>query len=400
MARRCHLNNCPVGIASQRADLRAKFPGKPEHVVQFMLYVAQQVRMILAEMGFRKLDDVVGRFDLLLQRSDAAGPKAGVDLSALLADPDPTHQRPRHRVQERNDRPEDQMPLDEQIWKEYGRFLDSREPLVERYSINNRERSVGARLSGEIARRFRDEGLPAGTVRLLFEGTAGQSFGAFCNHGMELKLVGEAQDYVGKSMHGGEVIVSPPQRARYRAAESVIMGNTVMYGATGGRLFAAGRAGERFCVRNSGGLAVVEGCGDHGCEYMTNGVAVVLGPTGRNFGAGMSGGVAFVLDLDERNVNRGMVSIEAVDHEVDRQLLRAIIGRHVKLTQSERARDLLVDWDKNLARFRKVLPHPSMEENTAKEQDADTLEGRYLLQLQLAESPVLHEQPVGVMAMA
>jgi glutamate synthase domain-containing protein 3 len=173
-----------------------------------------------------------------------------------------------------------------------------------------------------------------------------------------------------------------------------------MYGATGGRLFAAGRAGERFCVRNSGGLAVVEGCGDHGCEYMTNGVAAVLGPTGRNFGAGMSGGIAFVLDLDERNVNPGMVSIEAVDHEVDRQLLRAIVGRHAKVTRSEHAAELLADWEKNLARFKKVLPHPSMEETTAKEQDADTLEGRYLLQLQLAESPVLQEQPVGEMALA
>ncbi|HVJ79604.1 MAG TPA: glutamate synthase large subunit [Planctomycetia bacterium] len=378
MARRCHLNNCPVGIASQRPDLRKKFPGKPEDVVNFMLYVAQQVRAILAEMGFRKLDDVIGRVDLLHQRTDAAIPKAKVDLSALLADPDPTLQRARRRLQPNNDRPEAELPLDELVWREYEPRLASAQPLEKTYAIDNRERSIGARLSGEIARVHHDRGLPAGSVKLSFHGAAGQSFGAFCNHGMELRLEGEAQDYVGKGMHGGEIVVLPPAAARFKPHESVVMGNTVMYGATGGRLFGAGLAGERFCVRNSGGFALVEGVGDHGCEYMTNGVAIILGASGRNFGAGMSGGVAFLLDLKPERVNPSMVSIETVDHDVDRQLLRAAVERHYKLTLSERAAELLSDWDSALARFSKVMPHPAMEDATAKEQDADSLEARHL----------------------
>ncbi len=382
MARRCHLNNCPVGIASQRPDLRKKFPGTPEHIVNFMLYVAQQVRMILAELGVKTLGELIGRTDLLRQRTGMALPKAGVDLAKLLADPDPAGSSARRWNGGRNDRPETaEPPLDEKIFQAYLPLLAARKPWAKTFPITNRERSVGARLSGEIARVFKDKGLPVGTVKLTFEGASGQSFGAFCNTGMALRLVGEAQDYVGKGMHGGEIVLTPPPGARYAAAASAIMGNTCLYGATGGRLFAAGRAGERFAVRNSGGLAVVEGVGDHGCEYMTNGVVAILGPVGRNFGAGMSGGVAFVLDLDEKHVNPGMVGCEAVDRDTDRELLQAMLQRHAETTGSARARQLLAEWPGAAARFVKVRPHPGKEDQSAHEQDTNRLEAIYLREL-------------------
>jgi glutamate synthase (ferredoxin) len=393
MARRCHLNNCPVGIASQKPELRAKFPGTPEHVVNFMLFVAQQVRMILAEMGVRSLQEIVGRTDLLAQRSSIVWPKAPLDLSALLVSDVANFTKAVCWGGERNDRPEPaETPLDERLWKDYQSLLPLREFFARTYRIDNRERSVGARLSGEIARWLldhdRDGFLPDGLIKLTFKGVAGQSFGAFCNRGMELRLLGEAQDYVGKGMHGGEIVLMPPTDATFDSSDSVIMGNTALYGATGGRLFAAGKAGERFCVRNSGALAVVEGCGDHGCEYMTNGAAVVLGPIGRNFGAGMSGGVAFVLDADAAHVNPGMVRVEAVSRDVDQRFLKAALERHYHLTLSEAARDLLADWDGALGRFRKVHPHPRMEDATAVEQDDLCLEAKLLESLLAADEAV------------
>jgi glutamate synthase domain-containing protein 3 len=215
---------------------------------------------------------------------------------------------------------------------------------------------------------------------------------------MELRLLGEAQDYVGKGMHGGEIVLMPPTDATFDSSDSVIMGNTALYGATGGRMFAAGKAGERFCVRNSGALAVVEGCGDHGCEYMTNGAAVVLGPIGRNFGAGMSGGVAFVLDAPSGHVNTGMVRVESVERDVDKRFLRSVLERHYRLTLSERARELLADWDKTLARFRKVLPHPRIEDAGAVEQDDASLEARLLDDLLAADEAVSVESDADVMS--
>ncbi|CAA9587488.1 MAG: Glutamate synthase [NADPH] large chain [uncultured Truepera sp.] len=357
MQRACHLNTCSVGIATQREDLRKKFPGQPEHVVNFLVYVAQQVRMILAEMGFRSLDEVVGRVDLLAAKAPPHA-KAELDLSAVLRDADPSGSRARRAQGRRNDRPEEAPPLDETIYGDALQTIASGEPLSKRYAITNRERSVGARLAGEVARVYGDAGLPPATIHYHFSGVAGQAFGVFNISGVQLTLEGEAQDYVGKGMAGGEIVVRPAKDVPFTPAHNTIVGNTVLYGATGGSLFAAGRAGERLAVRNSGARVVVEGCGDHGCEYMTGGVTVVLGATGRNFGAGMSGGVAYVLDdgTFEGRYNSGMVDLERVTAQVDADLLKALVARHAALTGSARGAELLANWESVLERFWKVAP--------------------------------------------
>ena len=381
MIRQCHLNTCPVGVATQREDLRAKYPGQPDHVINFMLYVAQQVRMILAEMGVHRLDDVVGRVDLLEPKKLDLPKVASVDLSAILTDVDPTGKRARKSHVRRNNRPEEAPPLDEIIWRDCETAIRNVTPLQRHYVITNRERSVGVRLSGEIARIHADKGLPPATLTLNFTGIAGQAFGAFNNRGVNLILAGEAQDYVGKGMYGGEIVVRPRSGNDRAADANVVIGNTVMYGATGGSLYAAGGAGERLAVRNSGGRVVVESCGDHGCEYMTGGVVVVLGPTGRNFGAGMSGGIAYVLDEDsslEQRYNPGMVGLERLSASIDETLLRTMIERHHELTRSPRAADILQRWDDMLPRFWKVAPHPGVEDATAEEQDTQVLEAAAL----------------------
>ena len=377
MIRQCHLNTCPVGIATQRQDLRAKYPGEPEHVINFMTYVAQQIRMILAEMGFATLAEIVGRTDLLERKDVELAKTASLDLGAILQDPDPTKTRARRSQQPRNDRPEPAPLLDDIVATDCAAAVRSVEKISRHYAITNRERSVGARLSGEIARAHNDSGLPPGTIRLKFTGAAGQSFGLFNNRGVTLELEGEAQDYVGKGMYGGEIIVKPPSGATRPTNSNVIIGNTVLYGATGGALYAAGIAGERLAVRNSGAMAVIEGCGDHGCEYMTGGVIVVLGSTGRNFGAGMSGGIAFVYDPDSSlasNLNPAMVRLEAISHDVDEALLKALIARHAEVTGSRYAGKLLRGWNETLRHFRKVAPHPGVEDAGAEEQDERAIE--------------------------
>jgi glutamate synthase (ferredoxin) len=358
MVRQCHLNTCPVGIATQREDLRAKFPGTPEHVVALMVFIAEQVRFLLAELGFHKLDEIVGRVDLLRPREDIALAKTPqLDLSALLADPDPSGVKPRRRVQHRNERPQDAVPLDEIVWRECMPAVVQRKSILRRFDITNRDRSVGARLAGEIARHTRSAGLPDGAIELRFRGVAGQSFGAFTHRGMNLILEGEAQDGVGKGMYGGTIVVRGPSASQL--ANPVVMGNAVMYGATGGMLFAAGQAGERFCVRNSGGWAVVEGCGDHGCEYMTNGLVVILGDTGRNFGAGMTGGAAYLYAPDgypDWRYNAASVGVAPLVDETDAALARALIERHFELTGSTRSAAILDDWERQRALFVAVLP--------------------------------------------
>jgi glutamate synthase (ferredoxin) len=364
MIRQCHLNTCPVGVATQRPDLRAKYPGEPEHVVRFMLYVAQQVRMLLAELGARSLDEIVGRVDLLRAREVATPKVARLDLSELLRQPRPeaTGADAALRASDtevRNDRPGDE-PLDEQLLRDVAPALARAEPVARGYAVSNRDRSLGARIAGEVARRFGDAGLPPGSIRLRLRGSAGQSFGAFTVAGMELTLVGEAQDYVGKGMSGGELVLRPPSGDPLASERSVILGNTALYGATGGALFAAGQAGERFAVRNSGAVAVVEGCGDHGAEYMTGGVIVVLGRVGRNFGAGMSGGVAFVLDPDgtlSRRVNRGSVAVGDLDAE-DVAWIERLLRRHVAVTGSRHAADLLAAGGPAAVGFVRVGPEP------------------------------------------
>ncbi len=363
MARQCHLNTCPVGVATQDDALRAKYPGTPEHVVNFFGFVAQEVREHLAAMGARKLDEIIGRSDLLLKNEAVELPKTGdVDVSPLFFQVEARETSTRYSIPgSKNDRPED-WPLDDTILQDARDALSNGADLSLHYEIKNTNRTVGGRVAGQIAYQFGDKGLPKGSIALHFKGTAGQSFGAFCLDGLNLYLTGEALDYVGKSMHGGKIVIQPGANCEFEWSQNVLLGNTVMYGATGGYLFAAGQGGERFAVRNSGGTAVVEGIGDHGCEYMTGGTVVVLGQTGRNFGAGMSGGIAYILDRSngfETRFNPDMIGIERVapDSE-DAGTLRNLIQRHGEETDSPQAAEILADFAAMLPHFWKVVPHP------------------------------------------
>ena len=359
MARQCHLNTCPVGVATQDPALRAKYPGTPEMVVNFMLGVANEVRAILANLGHRCLNDVIGRPELLQPIDLADYPKAAtLDLSEILTPADTTGTQPRYHLQERNNREE--IPLDDQIIEDAAEAITQKTSIQLSYPIRNTNRTVGARLSGEIAVRYGDAGLPDRTIQCDFEGSAGQSFGAFCISGVQFVLTGEANDYVGKGMAGGELIVKPAPTASFQTHENTIIGNTVLYGATGGALYAAGSAGERFCVRNSGATAVVEGVGDHGCEYMTAGVVVILGETGRNFGAGMSGGTAYVLDEKrqfEKKYNSD-IKLEKVTGETDIKNLMALIQNHAAYTGSQHAENILTNWEAFLPHFWKIVTPP------------------------------------------
>ena len=354
--RQCHLNSCPVGIATQDANLRQKFYGTPEMLVGFLTSIAQDVREILAQLGFRTLEEIIGRTDLLEQiRVDGHPLTELVDLSQLLA-PAPAD-AVRRGTWARNYRLKE--PLNERLVRHAREALESGQPVKLHYKIDNSDRSVGATLAGEIARRYGEQGLPSGTIEITCEGTAGQSFAAWCVEGMRLILCGEANDYVGKGMNGGEVVLAPPAGSERAAEDDVIMGNSVLYGATGGTLFARGTAGERFAVRNSGSTAVVEGVGDHGCEYMTNGVVVILGRTGRNFAAGMTGGRIFALDEHDKFVNRcnlSTVVLERVTDPEDMELLRGLIERYTRLTASPLGQRLTGDWEVSGKRFWKVLP--------------------------------------------
>ena len=360
MARQCHLNTCPVGVATQDPALRAKYPGTPEMVVNFMLGVANEVRSLLADLGHRSLNDVIGRPELLELADLTEYPKAStLDLSEILTAADPTGNRPRYHLQERNDRVD--TPLDDQILQDAETAISDKEPIQLSYPIRNTHRTVGAKLSGEIAYQHGDTPLPKETIRCYFTGSAGQSFGAFCISGIQLVLTGEANDYVGKGMAGGELVIKPSPDARFEPHKNTIIGNTVLYGATNGFLFAAGRAGERFCVRNSGATSVVEGVGDHGCEYMTGGTVVILGETGRNFGAGMTGGTAYVLDENgqfDTKINPQIIKLERISDEVDEDTLLGLIQKHLELTQSYRAQQVLTDWDTYLPLFWKVVTPP------------------------------------------
>ena len=360
MARQCHLNTCPVGVATQDPALRAKYPGTPEMVVNFMLGVANEVRAILANLGHQCLNDVIGRPELLELADLTEYPKAAtLDLTEILSSADPTGKMPRYHLQERNNRVD--IPLDDQILKDAETAIANKEPIQLSYPIRNTHRTVGAKLSGEIAFRYGDTPLPKETIRCYFTGSAGQSFGAFCISGIQLILTGEANDYVGKGMAGGELVIKPSPDARFKTHENTIIGNTVLYGATKGFLYAAGGAGERFCVRNSGATAVIEGVGDHGCEYMTGGTIVILGETGRNFGAGMTGGVGYVLDENqqfEKKINPQLIKLERITEKVDEDTLIGLIQKHAELTGSHRSEKILADWDAFLPLFWKVVTPP------------------------------------------
>ena len=385
MMRKCHLNTCPVGVATQDPVLRKRFKGAPEHVINYFFFVAEQVRELLADMGFTHLDQIVGNTDLLEKRALVEHWKArGLDFSRLFHKPDaPAGQT--HRT-ERQKHPLDDV-LDRVLIEKAMPALEAGEAVEIAAPIRNIDRSTGAMLSGEVARRFGHKGLKPDTISVTLTGTAGQSFGAFLARGVSFTLIGDGNDYVGKGLSGGRIVIRPPQAARIVAARSIIVGNTVLYGAIEGEAYFAGVAGERFAVRNSGAIAIVEGVGDHGCEYMTGGIVVVIGRTGRNFAAGMSGGVAYVLDEEgdfAQRCNMAMVELEPVPEEDDmleklhhhggdidhkgrvdvsgdvtshdEERLYQLILNHVHHTGSRRGREILDDWADYRPKFRKVMP--------------------------------------------
>ena len=384
MARQCHLNTCPVGVATQAEDLRAKYFGTPEMLVRYLVQVARHTRELLSELGYRSIDELIGRADLMRQRSVEGALRAErIDLTKMITPVDPDNEEPHRSTQERNDRLDDAR-LDDRILEDLGDAIEQQRATELSYAIANTDRAVGARLSGAVARRYGDRGLPYGTIDVSFTGSAGQSFGAFLARGLRLHLEGEANDYVGKGMGGGEITIRPPANAGFPSHEAVLVGNTVLYGATAGNLFIAGRAGERFAVRNSGARTVVEGIGDHGCEYMTEGVVVILGETGRNFGAGMSNGVAYVLDEVgdfRQRVNEELVGLEQVTVQEDVELLEALIRRHLEVTDSSRARRILDRWQRYLPRFWKVAP-----KSAPTEEGAQTVVRRHLETLRRLEA--------------
>jgi glutamate synthase (NADPH/NADH) large chain len=386
MMRKCHLNTCPVGVATQDPELRKRFTGLPEHVVNFMMFIAAEVREIMAQLGFRTFSEMIGRADRLEMRAAIEQWKArGLDFSRIFFQP-PAPPSVARFNSERQDHGIDAV-LDRQLIEQAREAIEHGTPVRIDVPVRNTNRIIGGMLSGVIARRHGHEGLADGTIHVRCTGTAGQTFGGFLARGVTLELEGDANDYVGKGLSGGRVIVYPSAKARFEPTENIVVGNTVLYGAIAGEAYFRGVAGERFAVRNSGALAVVEGVGDHGCEYMTGGCVVVLGETGRNFAAGMSGGVAYVLDITgqfERRCNLSMVALEPIADEDDQlealyhqggdleshglveimrdmtrfdaQRLKAVIAAHHRYTSSRRAAEVLDRWTDFLPRFVKVMP--------------------------------------------
>jgi glutamate synthase domain-containing protein 2/glutamate synthase domain-containing protein 1/glutamate synthase domain-containing protein 3 len=360
MMRKCHLNTCSVGIATQDPVLRARFQGQPEHVVNFFFFIAEQVRQHMAKLGFRTVDEMVGRVDKIdAALADAHWKAKGIDLSSILYTPTLPSRVARRKMQEQDHGLA--AALDHQLIENAAPALEKKTPVTGTFHIRNVHRTVGAMLGGEIARRYGSVGLPDETIHFKFDGSAGQSFGAFVPNGVTLELEGDSNDYLGKGLSGGRIIAYPPKTSSFLPEESILVGNVVLYGATSGEVFLNGIAGERFAVRNSGATAVVEGVGDHGCEYMTNGKVVVLGKTGRNFAAGMSGGIAYVYDDREdfaaRRCNQASVDLEPLILDTDVAEVRGLLERHRDLTGSPRAAWILEHWAEAQPKFIKVFPH-------------------------------------------
>ncbi|MEE3148712.1 MAG: glutamate synthase large subunit [Bacteroidota bacterium] len=358
MMRVCHLNTCPVGIATQNPELRKKFKGQPEHVVNFMYFIAEELREIMAQLGFRTVDEMVGQAHKLDRNKAIEHYKAaGIDLSPILHNIQVPEGVKIYNTESQNHHLE--KSIDFEIIELAHTALFRKEKTTLDLEINNLNRAVGAILSNEISKIYGEQGLPDNTLKVNFKGSAGQSFGAFATKGLTLKIDGNANDYVGKGLSGARLIIKVPEEATFEANENIIIGNVALYGATSGEAYFNGVAGERFCVRNSGATAVVEGIGDHGCEYMTGGVAVILGKTGRNFGAGMSGGIAYVLDEDQKfksKCNAADLNLDPVTEENDKQQLKELITNHYNYTQSALAQRILENWDAYLPKFIKVLP--------------------------------------------
>jgi len=358
LMRKCHLGTCPVGIATQDPKLRKRFAGKPEYVIRFLLFVAEEVRQLMAQLGFRRFDEMIGRVDRLWCRRAIEHWKAkGLDLSAIFAPPENPSGCSLRRTRPQTDLHQDH--LDRIILPLVAPALERQEPVRLEMPIRNVHRAVGATLSHQVVRKYGAKGLPDGTIEITFRGSAGQSFGAFLAPGITLRLIGDANDYLGKGLSGGRIVVQTPPGSSFDPKENVIAGNTLLYGATSGEVFINGLVGERFAVRNSGAVAVVEGVGDHACEYMTGGLVVVLGQTGRNFAAGMSGGIAYVLDehqLFDTLCNLDMVDIESLWTQEDLQTLHALIQRHYQWTGSRQAQRILDNWAEMSGKFVKVMP--------------------------------------------
>jgi glutamate synthase (NADPH/NADH) large chain len=386
MMRKCHLNTCPVGVATQDPVLRKRFRGQPEHVINYFFFVAEEVRELMAELGYRTFNEMIGQMQMLDRRELIAHGKAsGLDFSKLFMKPDVPADVAIFNCEEQDHKIS--KVLDRKLIAQSQAALERGEPVRISAPIKNIDRTTGAMLSGEVAKRYGHEGLPPDTIVAQFKGTAGQSFGAFLARGISFELDGDANDYVGKGLSGGRLVVRPPAKSGIVPERSIIVGNTVLYGAIAGECYFRGVAGERFAVRNSGAIAVIEGAGDHCCEYMTGGVVVVLGPTGRNFAAGMSGGIAYVLDEeggfdsrcnlamvdlepmpDEEDINakifhhardleaHGMVDIMSDMSRFDGHRLHHLITRHARFTGSATAAKILSDWKTWYPKFRKIMP--------------------------------------------
>lgn len=360
MMRVCNLDTCPVGVATQNPELRKRFRGKPEYVENFMRFIAQELREYMSRLGVHTIDEMVGRTDLLVPAKDAKEPHIGkVDLSAILNNPYAGSGEKVTFDPKAEFNFELEKTLDEKVLlKKCARAISTGEHTELDVTVSNTDRTFGTILGAEITRQTK-EGLPDDTIVINCKGAGGQSFGAFIPKGLTLNLTGDSNDYFGKGLSGGRLVVKVPEKATYKAEENIIVGNVALYGATSGTAFINGVAGERFAVRNSGANAVVEGVGEHGCEYMTGGRVVVLGKTGKNFAAGMSGGIAYVLDIHNelyKNINKAMISIEKVENKYDKKELHGLIEAHVKATGSKLGAKVLADFDAYLPHFKKLIP--------------------------------------------
>jgi glutamate synthase (ferredoxin) len=361
MMRVCNLDTCPVGIATQNPELRKRFKGKPEYVINFMRFIAQELREYMAKLGVRTVDELVGRTDLLVQKKDFASARANkVDLGRVINNPYAGQPIAGYHHKNVYDF-ELEKTIDEKILlnKLKTALKNGTKKSIE-VDVSSVDRTVGTIFGAEITRQHGEKGLAEDTFTIKCKGSGGQSFGAFIPQGLTLELVGDSNDYFGKGLSGGKLVVYPPKGAPFKAEDNIIIGNVALYGATSGQAFISGVAGERFCVRNSGATAVVEGVGDHGCEYMTGGCAVILGPTGKNFAAGMSGGVAYVLDENRdlyTKLNKELVSSEEISSKYDVMELKELISEHVKYTNSEKGKEILDNFSEYLPKFKKIMPH-------------------------------------------
>jgi glutamate synthase (NADPH/NADH) large chain len=361
LVRQCHSNTCPVGVCTQDPALREKFGGTPEKVVNLFTFIAEEVAEILASLGVGSLNEIIGRSDLLSQVSRGAAHLDDLDLNPLLVRPDPGPYPTHCTLEGRNEVPD---TLDARMIEDAEPTLTAGEKMQLTYTVRNTHRTVGTRISSVITRRYGMKGLAPGHLTVRLRGSAGQSLGAFTVQGLTLDVLGDANDYVGKGLSGGIIVLRPPVSSPLESNRNTIIGNTVLYGATAGKLFAAGQAGERFCVRNSGAQAVVEGCGSNGCEYMTGGVAVILGPVGPNFAAGMTGGMAFVYDPDEvlgLRINPDCVIHQRIETQYWNDVLKVLVAQHVKRTHSRFASALLNAWEVELGRFWQIVPKEMLD---------------------------------------